>query len=147
MNGPDDAGTWVPKVDPRTRPLEEEDPLELVAQPAFGDPQQMLQCLLAEFLAMGWEPAALAGLFYDPRYPLLVELRRCVGQAQVERCLAELMSRGAQLRILEQIADEAEEDDGPQTLLQILPCPTAAGRGGDDRDGPHGGGSHHGTGL
>lgn len=135
MNGSDGAGTWVPKVDPRTRPLEAEDPLELVAQPGLGDPQQMLRCLLEEFLAMGWEPQALARLFHDPSYPLLVQLERCVGAETVARCLVELVERGAQLRVIEQIAEEPDEVDEPQTLLTILPCPTVAGREGDDREG------------
>lgn len=140
MSGPEDTGTWVPKVHPLTRPMEADDPLELIAQPAFGDPLLMLRCLLQEFLTLGWEPQALAGLLNDPGYPLLVALGRQVGQAEVRRCLDDLVARGAQLRVVEQIVDEPRDeeelDEGPlPRLLEILPCPTAAGQAGSHRNG------------
>lgn len=132
MNAPSEPGVWVPKVHPLTRPIAEDDPLELVAQPALGDPQQMLACLLEEFLAMGWEAEALAGLFQNPGYPLLVELGRSLGQHEVERQITALVARGAQLRVTEQIVEEPGCGCSADGLLQILPAPSAAGQDAHD---------------
>lgn len=104
---PDDR--WVEKVHPLSRPADEEDPLELMAQPAIGDPDVMLECILQEFAWMGWSVEQLLSLFHHPGYPVLNQLREFYGDAEVRRRVEQLAAQWGQLRFRETIV-EPEED-------------------------------------
>lgn len=113
---------WVPKVHPASRHVEAEDPLELVATPMAGDPSVMLDCILQEFVWMGWSAEQLLGLFDHPGYPLLGELRDHFGADVVEQQVRALLARSGQLRFRVFIAEpEAEEDEHVPELVQIRP--------------------------
>jgi hypothetical protein len=113
----------VPKVHPLARQVEPEDPLELMAEAVVGDPDVMLECILQEFIWMGWGREQLLALFHDPGYPMLCELQSFYGQEAVERRVAALLARTGQLRFREFIAEPEEEDDHGPELLQIMPHP------------------------
>lgn len=100
---------WVEKIHPLSRQAEAEDPLELMAQPAVGDPDVMLECILQEFAWMGWNTEQLLALFHHPGYPVLMQLREFYGDDEVRRRVERLAQGWGQLRFRETIAP-AEED-------------------------------------
>src|SRR5262245_29108012 len=102
---------FVPKVHPLSRNAEPDDPLELMASAAVGDPDVMLVCILQEFLWMGWSEEELVGLFYHPGYPLLGELRQFYGDEEVRRRVANLVARCGRWRFRETIVEAEPEPD------------------------------------
>jgi hypothetical protein len=116
---------FVPKVHPLTRDVEPDDPLELMAHTAVGDPDVMLECILQEFLWMGWSEEELVGLFDHPGYPLLGELRRFFGDDEVRRRVAALVATCGRWRFRETIAEPDPEPDHGLELLQITLEPAA----------------------
>src|SRR3990172_7813607 len=95
----------VPKVHPLDRMADAEDPFELMAEPVTGDPEVMIQCMLEEFLWMGWDATALESLFHHPGYPVLVALREHFGDEEVRQRIAALVQRTGVPRFHEQIAE------------------------------------------
>lgn len=102
---------WVSKVHPLARDAEPEDPYELMAERVPGDPEVMLECLLQEFLWMGWDADQLWPLFHDPSYPLLQELQQHFGADELRRRLDRLTKQWGTLRFRESIAEPEEEPD------------------------------------
>jgi hypothetical protein len=76
---------FVPKVHPLDRELLADDPMELTATPVMGDPEYMLQCMIEEYVWMGWSAEDLFGLFQSPHYPVLQDLLRTFGEQRVRR--------------------------------------------------------------
>lgn len=118
-----DFGTWVPKVHPLARDAEAEDPFELSGQVSEGDPEVMLECLLQEFLWMGYGAEALWRLFDHPNYPLLTGLRERFGDAAIKNRIDDLVARCGIPTFRESIVESAEDVDeeeasGPM-LVQI----------------------------
>jgi hypothetical protein len=115
---------WVAKVHPLDRAAEADDPMELMADMVVGDPEVMLECILHEFIWMGWGREELLALVHDPGYPVLCELYDFYGPEEVERRVENLLARTGHLRFTAFVAEPDEEDDdhGPE-LLQILPMP------------------------
>ena len=111
---------WVPKVHPLDRQTEPEDPFELMAQPIDGDPAVMLECILQEFIWMGWDEPALVALVGNPAYPVLNALRDHYGEAEVRRHVHELVGRTGVWRFREEIAP-CEEDIEPELVSISLP--------------------------
>lgn len=111
---------WVPKVHPTTRPVEQEDPMELMATPAQGDPEFMLQCLVEEFAWLGMGKDELLGLFHSPTYPVLNQLLAHFGAEAVRRRVEELLGRVGVFCVQESIAldPEPDEEDGAD-LIQL----------------------------
>ncbi len=112
---PDDR--WVEKVHPLSRRAENDDPLELMAQPAIGDPDVMLECILQEFAWMGWSVEQLLSLFQHPGYPVLNQLREFYGDAEVRRRVETLAARWGQLRFRETVVDPEEDVQVVQITL------------------------------
>jgi hypothetical protein len=108
----------VPKVHPLTRAAEPEDPLELVAAPAAGDPAVMLDGLIQEFAAMGWDAGRLLGLFRSPAYPLLNLLWEHYGEQRVRRRVEALVGSWGAVRVREVVAGDPGpgDEDGPELL-------------------------------
>jgi hypothetical protein len=123
------AGPFVPKVHPLAREAGPDDPLEIVAEPvAGGDPDYMLECLLDEFLWMGYPAEAVLGLFRDPAYPVLCALRERLGDEAVRERVAQLQARTGVLRFRETIDDTPEPEDehaGVTELIQLNVRPRA----------------------
>jgi hypothetical protein len=127
MHTPDQQ--WVPKVHPLDRLTEPEDPFELMAEPVGGDPQVMLECLLQEFIWMGWDAQSLEALFQSPGYPLLGALADHFGAEELRRRIGEWTAKTGVLRFREQIAecgadDEEQEPDLVQIQLPARYCAT-----------------------
>lgn len=114
---PTDDDRWAPKVHPLTRAVEAEDPMELMAEPVVGDPAVMLECILQEFLWMGWTPEQLLGLFHDPGYPVLGELRHYYGDEAIRRQLEAMVSHWGVLQFRETIVEGEEEPELVQITL------------------------------
>jgi hypothetical protein len=121
MNG----DQFVPKVHPLSREVVPDDPLELMAQTVVGDPDVMLECILQEFVWMGWSEEQLLSLFHHPGYPVLCQLREFFGDAEVARRVSTLLARGGQWRFRETIAEPDPEDHHGPELLQITLEPAA----------------------
>jgi hypothetical protein len=114
-----EAQTWVPKVHPLTREVEPEDPLELVATPAPGDPGVMLECVVQEFAGMGWDADQLLALFHSPAYPVLNQLLEHYGTGEVRRRVGALLARSGVFRVREVIADDPEPEEEEPDLIQV----------------------------
>jgi len=86
-----DEERFVPKVHPATREIEAEDPMELVANPAPGDPDVMLNCMIGEFAWQGYDADGLMRLFLNPEYPVLNQLLDYYGPKEVRRRIDETL--------------------------------------------------------
>ena len=111
--------SWVPKVHPLSRQVEPEDPMELVATPAPGDPGVMLECVVQEFAWMGWDAEQLLALFHSPAYPVLNQLLEHYGEAEVRRRVEGLLARSGVFRVHETIADDPEPEGEEPELIQV----------------------------
>ena len=117
MTGLDDR--WVEKVHPKARAVEVDDPLELIAEPVAGDPAVMLQCVLQEFLWLGWNTPQLLSLFHNPGYPVLCQLREYFGDEEVRHQVESLVERCGIMRFHETIAEPDLESENEAELIQI----------------------------
>jgi len=109
----------VPKIHPATREIEVDDPMELFATAAIGDPDVMFDCIVQEFAGLGWSEEQLAELFQSGAYPVLKQLRDDIGEAEVRRRLRDILTRRGSFRVRETIADPPEEDEIEPELIQI----------------------------
>jgi hypothetical protein len=129
---------WVPKVHPMSREMAPEDPMELVATRAPGDPDYMLQCITQEFAWMGCGMEELLALFRSPAYPVLNELLAYYGEDEIRQRVREILGRLGTFRFQETIDDEPEPEDDEPELVQLsldrlqttLPSPLYAGERG-----------------
>ena len=119
MNEPDNH--WVPKVHPLDRQSEADDPLELVAETVIGDPIVMLECLVQEYIWMGWSLPQVMTLFNQPGYPVLAGLQDFLGTAETERRVSQIFARNVQWTFRETVVEAAEcdEEDQVPELVQI----------------------------
>lgn len=114
-----DTENLISKTHPLDRDATPDDPFELVASPVVGDPDVMLECILQEFLWMGWGTGQLLALFHHPGYPLLADLREHFGEDEVHRRIEALVMRGGRLQVSEVIDDsETYSEDEPE-LVQL----------------------------
>lgn len=115
---PADDAQFVPKVHPLAREATVDDPLELLAEPAPGDPRVMLECILQEFAWMGYDAPRLLALFHHPGYPVLCQLREQFGDAAIREQVEQLVAQWGVLRFREtQVEDEPPEPE----LVQLNP--------------------------
>jgi hypothetical protein len=120
-----DACRFVPKVHPARRPAEAEDPLLMEARCVAGDPELMLRCVVQEYAGLGWGAEQLLGLFMDPDYPALCELRRRYGLAGLRERVERLLGPTFQVSVWE--APESEPEPELMELGVLAPR-----HGGDD---------------
>ena len=66
-----DPERFVPKVHPRSRAVEPDDPMTLQRDRRRGRPRRADPCLVQEYAWMGWDAEQIAALFHDPFYPML----------------------------------------------------------------------------
>lgn len=124
------AAQWTPKVHPLSREMEADDPMELVAEPAPGDPNVMFECIVQEFAWMGWERDQILALFHDPNYPVLNQLRELFGENEIRSRLAGLTAAVGVMRVSETIDDEPDSDE-PE-LIQLHVRQSACSGGSSD---------------
>jgi hypothetical protein len=110
------ATNFVPKVHPATRLVEADDPMELVANPVPGDPDFMLDCMIQEFAWMGTDRTALFGMFHNPEYPVLNQLRAYFGPDEVRRRIDEIIGNGV-IQVDEFVDPTPDPDDDHESGL------------------------------
>jgi hypothetical protein len=118
-----ESPSFVPKVHPLSRMLEPEDPLELMATPAPGDPDVMVESIVQEFVWMGWSAEQLLEIFQNPMYPVLNQLREHLGDEVIRDKVQTIVERAGIFSFHETIADEPDSiaDDEPE-LLELSTC-------------------------
>lgn len=101
----------APKVHPLEREAAPEDPWTLHAEPVAGDPEVMLDCLVQEFVALGWDRERLLHLFAHPGYPVLNELLALFGPEHVRSRVEMFLGPvdGLRFRVVE--SDDVEDLD------------------------------------
>lgn len=82
----------VPKVHPVTRRIEPEDPMTLNATEVEGDPDLMVRAVVQEYSWIGWDPDQVLTLFRDPAYPVLHQLWRTLGDAEIAARIASIVN-------------------------------------------------------
>ena len=71
------------------KPAAKDDPMEFVAVPLpGGDPDLMAECVIEEFLLMGWSERRLMTLFTHPRFQATHQLYLARGEAHVRELIA-----------------------------------------------------------
>ncbi len=117
-----DEPRWVPKVHPLSRPMAEEDPLELHGVLVDGDPVEMVRCVMEEFAAMGWQRPQLLRLFRDPEYPGLVQVARSLGWSTIEAIADDVTRRYGAFRIrVHYVAPPEEESPSEAAGPEVVP--------------------------
>jgi hypothetical protein len=106
-----DTQRLVPKVHPATRPVEQDDPLEMFATGVPGDPEVMLQCLIQEYAWMGWNTGQIFQLFADPNYPALHSLLCFYGEAVIRERIANLLGQTGVFRCEGTVIEEPEPSE------------------------------------
>lgn len=101
---------FVPKVHPATREIEADDPMELMAEIAPGDPEVMLNCMIEEFGWQGYDAEGLMRLFLDPEYPVLNQLLDYFGPTEV-RSRIDAARTGFDAFSVRTVIDETPEPD------------------------------------
>lgn len=117
---PCDDDRFVPKVHPLTRAAEPDDPMELATHFTPGDPEMMLDCLIYEFMGLGYTGDQLMAMFHDPEYPVLNQLREHFGESEIRRRMHDDGNGGWEsLRVTAEIDETPEPDDHDHELIQL----------------------------
>ncbi len=76
------------------KPAAHDDPMEMVgvALPG-GDPDLMAECVIEEFLLMGWTETRLMTLFTQPRFAATHRIYRARGEAHVRSLIRRVAER------------------------------------------------------
>jgi len=91
--------------------------MTIQATPVPGDPDVMLDALVAEFAGLGWDLESLLTLFRDPAYPMLYALRSSMGEAGLRGRIAKALERSSSAAYQAEVWEAPEEPEG--TLVQI----------------------------
>lgn len=76
------------------KPAAEDDPMEFVAVALpDGDPDLMAECVIEEFLLMGWTERRLMTLFAHPRFAATHRIYRDRGEAHVRTLIRRVVER------------------------------------------------------
>jgi hypothetical protein len=110
---------FVPKVHPATREIEAEDPMELMAEIAPGDPDVMLNCMIEEFGWQGYDAEGLMRLFLDPEYPVLNQLLDFFGPAEVRKRIDAACSGFDAFSVRTVIDETPDPDDEHDDLIEL----------------------------
>lgn len=90
------------------KPVAKDDPMEFVAVPLpGGDSDQMAECVIEEFLLMGWSERQLMTLFTHPKFQATHRIYLDRGEAHVRELIARV---GAAWRPVA-LKDEGEADN------------------------------------
>lgn len=79
-----------------TKPAELEDPMELVGVPVpGGDPRAMAECLVEEYLLLGWDERQMMLLFTRPCFRATHRIYLEQGEAFVRALIREVRAKWA----------------------------------------------------
>lgn len=84
---------------PKDRPLKPDDPMEMMAAPAPGDPLVMLDGIVEEYARMGWGKEQIAELFDTPFFQATHGLKELLGKAEIERRIEATLKRCGVFRV------------------------------------------------
>ena len=84
---------------PKDRPLEPDDPMEMMAADATGDPLVMLDGIVEEYARMGWGREQIAELFDSPFFQATHGLRKLLGKEEIERRIEATLKRCGVFRV------------------------------------------------
>ena len=73
--------------------FESDDPMELQGIWIDGDPNYMLDCVVEEYLRLGWPPEQILRLFESPSYPVLHQMLRARGGEALRARIQQIAKR------------------------------------------------------
>jgi hypothetical protein len=84
---------------PKDRPLEPDDPMEMMATAVTGDPLIMLDSIVEEYARMGWGRDQITELFDSPFFQATHGLKKLLGKDEIERRIEATLKRCGVLRV------------------------------------------------
>ena len=84
---------------PKNQPLKADDPMEMMAAPANGDPLVMLDGIVEEYARMGWGREQIRELFDTPFFQATHGLKKLLGKEEIERRIEATLVRCGVFRI------------------------------------------------
>ena len=78
---------------PKHRPQKANDPMEMMAEAANGDPLVMLDGIVEEYARMGWGAGRIRELFDSPFFQATHGLKRLLGEQEIERRIEATLKR------------------------------------------------------
>ena len=84
---------------PKDRPLKPDDPLEMMAATANGDPLVMPDGIVEEYARMGWGRVQIAELFDNPFFQATHGLKKLLGKVEIDRRIEATLKRCGVFRI------------------------------------------------
>ena len=73
--------------------FESDDPMELQGIWMDGDPDYMLDCVVEEYLRLGWPPDQILRLFGSPSYPVLHQMLHVRGTEALRARIQQIAGR------------------------------------------------------
>ncbi len=94
--------------EPLRKSVDVDDPMELRGFECDGDPDYMIDCLVEEYVRLGWPPEKILGLFEAPGYPMLHALWHTKGPETIRRKIERVARRTGvfRFRTVEQPLDD-----------------------------------------
>ncbi len=80
-------------IDPESKPLDPDDPMEMKAAVIAGDERLMMECLIEEFAHLGWGAEKIARMFDDPFFLASHGLEKRFGRRAVLDCIEHTLAR------------------------------------------------------
>jgi len=88
------------------KPADSSDPMEFIGVGIpGGDVDAMAECLIEEYLLMGWNDRQLMGLFTRPFFRATHQIYRARGEAQVRSLIARVRAKYSGLAGLKEVPD------------------------------------------
>lgn len=84
---------------PKDRPIEADDPMEMMGATANGDPLIMLDGIVEEYARMGWGRERILELFDSPFFQATHGLQKLLGAEEVGRRIDATLKRCGVFRI------------------------------------------------
>ncbi len=99
MGDHDQADTEPNPLHPGEKPLKADDPMEMMAATATGDPLVMLDGIVEEYARMGWGRDEIAELFDSPFFQATHGLKKLLGKEEIERRIEATLKRCGVFRV------------------------------------------------
>src|SRR5262245_40913752 len=113
------AANMVPKIHPMERGIEADDPMELMASAAPGDPDEMLDCIIQEFAWQGNDAGELLRMFLDPEYPVLNQLLDWFGPDELRSRIDNALTGFDAFSVRTSMEETVDPDDDHEELMEL----------------------------
>ncbi len=80
-------------IDPESKPLSPDDPMEIKAAVITGDERLMMECLIEEFAHLGWSAKKITRMFDEPFFLAAHGLEKRFGRQAVLDCIEHTLAR------------------------------------------------------